>query len=732
LVATVPGECWFVDLAPVQEARLVIPTIAQTLGVSTSASHPALDSLKHYLRERQIVLLLDNFEQVVDAAAQISELLASAPGLKVLVTSRTVLHLSVEHEFSVPSLALPGRIDPTELGPLAQCESVQLLLERAKASGAKLTLTPENADDIANICLRLEGLPLALELAAARCKLFAPADLLVRLEHRLRILTAGARDQPLRQQTLRATLDWSYQLLQAEEQILFARLGVFAGGFTLEAAEAVCRDPSDSPLDVVEGLAALLDQSLLRQSEETTGERRFVMLETIREYACEQLVARGEESMLCNQHAAHFLRLAEQAHPLLFSAQQQEWYELLVLEQSNFRAALHWWRTNNQYTQVAQLGAALCWFWGRHGELQEEAQWLEWALTEMNRHPNSTPIAVRGKALVAVAFCAIETDDSPRARSLLEEYLALESQVNSFVDTYYALSHLAEILMWEGDFQRGKTLLERRLALSREHAFPTGVADALMELGYLSLLQGGCENASRLLEESLLLRRGVGTKTGVMGTLGYLSLVRREQGDFQRARLHLDEALALCYALDDKAGIGWILSELGVLAQLQNEYAQANEYLLQALALERELGSELGMAVVLGELGNLAFMQENVEQSRACYVESVTICHRHGNKVCLIWGLEGLAGVAALSGQATAAAQLLGAAEAYRQASGLARSMDERLVYERTVAVARAALGEARFDSAVSVGRTTALDDAITQALGTTKSSPETTESLTE
>ena len=383
-------ECWFVDLAPVLEATLVMPTIAQALGVNTAASQSTLESLKHYLHRRQVLLLLDNFEQVLAAAPQIGELLVFAPGLKILVTSRAVLHLSAEHEFSVPPLTVPDETDPADPAALARCDAVALLLERAEAGGARLALTPENAADVAGICRWLEGLPLAIELAAARCKLFTPKELLARLEHRLHILTAGARDQPQRQQTLRATIDWSYQLLPPNAQILFARLSVFVGGFTLEAAEAVCRtagtpslESCATPLDVLDGIATLLDQSLLRPLEDSAGPRRFLMLETLREYAREKLAARGEEAALCDQHAAYFLALAEQGESYLLTAQH-------IVEQSNLRAALYWWHANDNYAQVARLGAALCWFWLKHGELQEEMPRLEWALAETERRRATT------------------------------------------------------------------------------------------------------------------------------------------------------------------------------------------------------------------------------------------------------------------------------------------------------------------------------------------------------
>ena len=716
-IADKAEECWVINLAPIRKAVLVLPAIAQTLGVTTPPHQSVLITLQHYLQSRQLLLLLDNFEQVIEAAPALSKLLAAAPSLKLLVTSRAVLHLAGEYEFSVPPLALPAPGADADLTALAACASVQLLLERTQANGTVLTLTLATAQDIAQICRRLEGLPLALELAAARSKLFTPHELLTRLDQRLQLLTGGGRDQPQRQQTLRLTLDWSYHLLQPAEQLLFSRLSVFSGGFTLAAVEAVCQHPDEPALDVIAGVTALLDQSLLRPMAEMTGERRFMMLETIRDYAREKLIERREEASLCQQHAAYFLRFAEQARQQLFSAQQQMWFQRLSLEQSNFRAALSWWRANDQYTEVTQIGAALCWFWGRHGELPTEVLWLEWALTEINRQRDTVPIVVRAKALFAVADCTLELGDTARARLLYEEYLTLEPQLDAFMDTYYVLGGLEQILNWEGDFHRAKAFLERRLALSRQHAFATGIADALMELGYLVLLQGDCEKASRLLEESLTLRRAIGSKTGIAGTLGTLSLVRREQGNFQEAQLLLAEALELSYTLDDKAAIGWLVSELGVLAQLQQDYTQASAHLLSALALSQELGSQLGIAVALSELGNLALVQGDPEQAYVHHSESVIISQQIDNKLILIWGIEGLACVAASFGQATQAAHWLGAAEAQRQVIGVVRSLDERAIYEQAIALAHTTLGDSLFDAAMAKGSAAAWEDVVTEAL---------------
>ena len=649
-------ERWFVDLAPVQEATLVIPTLAQTLGVNAAGGQSTLASLKHYLHQRQVLLLLDNFEQVLAAAPQVGELLASAPGLKILATSRAVLHLSGEYEFAVPPLAVPDVTIPADPAALADIDAVALLLARAEAGGARLVLTPANAADVAGICRWLEGLPLAIELAAVRCKLFTPKELLARLADRLPILTTGARDRPQRQQTLRAALDWSYQLLPPHAQVLFARLGVFAGGFTLEAAEDVCRtagtpalESSPALLDVLDGIATLLDQSLLRPLEDSAVPRRFAMLETLREYAREKLVAHGEEAALRDQHAAYYLALAEQGESYLLTAQH-------IVEQSNLRAALYWWRTNDSYAQVARLGAALCWFWLKHGELQEEMPRLEWALAETERRRAATPPAVRAKALFSVATGASWQGDLARARNLFEECLQLEEEEGAVPQLCNVFGSLAEVLVWQGDYRRATLLNERYLTLARAHGFTHGMGDALEQLGELVRLQGDYARACQLLQEALILRKAVGKTAFIAGTQGYLGVAVCETGDLLEAERLLDGALQFSYTLEDNMMVAGVTSELGVVAQLRHEYEKAIHYQQRALTLLNELGFQTYTALVLTRLGNLALLQADLTSAHTYYFESLSVCQRTGSKRSLASGLEGLAGVAALSGRGRQAA----------------------------------------------------------------------------
>src|SRR5215204_4636370 len=348
---------FFVQLATLSEAELFLSAVAETLGVRETAEQPLDESLKDYFHERQLLLILDNFEQVLGAAPTVTELLAGAPGLKVLATSRAPLGLYGEHEFPVPPLTLPDLKRPPPLERLTQYEAVGLFVERARALKPDFSITNESAPAVAEICVRLDGLPLAIELAAARIKMLPPKAMLQRLTSRLKLLTGGARDLAERQRTLRATIEWSHALLDEGEQVLFGRLAVFSGGRTLEAIEAICDAEGDLPVDAFEGVSSLLDKSLLRQEEGSNGEPRFVMLETIHEYARERLKASGESEETRRLHAEYFLALAEEAEPELSGADQLACLERLEAEHDNMRAALAWSLEKEPETALRLAGA---------------------------------------------------------------------------------------------------------------------------------------------------------------------------------------------------------------------------------------------------------------------------------------------------------------------------------------------------------------------------------------
>src|SRR5215469_4197256 len=388
------GIC-FVTLAALTDPELVLPTIAQSLGVREQGSRPLLDSLKDHLREQQLLLVLDNFEQVARAAPVVADLLAATPRLHVLVTSRASLHLSGEHEFVVPPLALPDVQNLPPFERLTEYESTRLFTERARAVQSGFALTEENAAAVAAICQQVDGLPLTIELAAGRTKLFSPQALLPRLKSRLKLLVGGARDRPLRQQTLRGTIAWSYSLLEEDEKILFRRLAVFVGGCTLEAAEAVCNAHADLEIDVLDAVTGLVDKSLLGQETQADGEPRLLMLETIREYALERLEASGEAEAVRRQHATFFLQEVMEAEPKIRSAEEARWRKRLEVEQDNLRAALGFTLESQEAEMGLQLAGALLPFWRVSSQDREGRSWCELVLAQPGA---SARTAARAKA----------------------------------------------------------------------------------------------------------------------------------------------------------------------------------------------------------------------------------------------------------------------------------------------------------------------------------------------
>ena len=414
---------YFVSLAAIRDPQLVVPAMAGTLGVKEAGGQPLLENLEYYLGEKRMLLMLDNFEQILEAAPMVAELLSAAPNLKVLATSRIPLRLYGEYEYSVPPLALPDPGRPPSVERLTHYETVRLFIERAQAAKADFSVTNDNAPAVAEICYRLDGLPLAIELAAARIKLLTPQAMLGRLGNRLKLLTGGARDLPERQRTLKSTIEWSYGLLEEDEKVLFARLSVFAGGRTMEAIEAICDAEDDLPVDVLDGLASLVDKSLLKQEEGVGGEPRFVMLETIHEFAREKLQESEEGEDIRRLHAEYFLALAEEGDPGLEEGSQQPvWLERLEEEHDNMRRALSWSLGQGQDSELAlRIGAALGEFWYLRGYWSEGRRWLEEALAKSS----PAPTAARARALQRVSWLTYLQGDLDRAKEASEEGLGL-------------------------------------------------------------------------------------------------------------------------------------------------------------------------------------------------------------------------------------------------------------------------------------------------------------------
>ncbi|MEO8285589.1 MAG: tetratricopeptide repeat protein [Chloroflexota bacterium] len=608
---------WFVGLAPIVDPSLVIPTIAQTLDLHAPPGQPILTVLKEHLRSKHTLLLLDNFEQIMPAGSALAELLAACPNLKLLVTSRSALHLRGEQEFPVPPLTLPNLKNKRLPDPeaLQQYSAVALFAQRASSVKPDFTINSANAEAVVEICARLDGLPLAIELVAARVKLLQPQAILPRLQHGLHLLTDGAHDLPVRQQTLRSAIEWSYDLLTEEEQMLFRRLAVFVGGCTLEAAEVVCGLVANGSvavdgrsatgdalrLDVLNGIGSLINKSLLRQAEsgdggeeEEQGEQRFTMLETIREYAWEQLEAVGIADVMRGRHAAYFVAMAEETEPLLTGAAQKESLDKLEREHDNFRAALKWCRTSENGSEHGlRLAGALGRFWSSRDYLGEGREWLDEVLAKPGASAHTT---LRTRALYVAAIIADNQGDYNAVRAFCRESLTIKRELleKSNMASSYIL--LAKAASNEGHYDEAQSLLQEGLAVAREASDSYGLAHCLNGLGELERLQDDYVTAREHYTECLALFRQMENANGIGFSLHNLAHVYVHEGKPAQAAALLDEGLALYKKLGNRLGIAMCVSAMSGVAIGYGQPLRAAKLLGAAQALLEFIGALLDPA----------------------------------------------------------------------------------------------------------------------------------------
>ena len=711
---------FFVNLAPVRDPALVVPTIAEILDIREGRGQPVLEHMKQELQHKHMLLLLDNFEQVVSADVQIVDVLAACPHLKILVTSREVLHVHAEHEFPLPPLALPDPGHLPDLAALSDYGAVALFLQRAQATKPDFQLTQATARAIAEICVRLDGLPLAIELAAARMKLFPPKALLARLDQRLAVLTGTSRDVPARQQTLRNTIAWSYNLLDAAEQRLFRRLSVFVGGCTLEAVEAVCVDAPDGDEagQVWERVASLIDKSLLQQTEQEGQEPRLLMLETIREYGLEQMLVNGEMEAARKAHAEYYLRLSEEVEPELVGPWQAMWLERSEQEHENLRAAMQWStsqaegkRGDARTREVAlRLGGALRQFWYMRSYFSEGRDFLEQALARSE----GVAASVRAKALFAATRLHVSLGYLDRAETLCEEGLALYRELFDIAGIASSLHLLAAIAWGRGNLTLARSHEEESLALFKEVGDKRAVASALVYLGNLVIDQGEYTRARRLLEDHMEMNRELGDTTSLADSLFNLArLCYVSQGDLTQAHTWLEESLALYRELGDKESIAYSLQLSGLLALSEGETALAYSRVEQAVALFKEMRHRYGMTVSLYALAQVVAIGGDNARSQSLYEEGLAMARKEGNRQTVAFGLEGLARVVAVQGEVSWAARLWGAAETLRETIGAPIAPRERPAYESGVTAARAQLGEQPFATVWAEGRLMTAEQAL-------------------
>ena len=678
-----PDGAWLVDLAPLADPAQVPRAVAAALRVQEAPGQPLQDGLAGALRPRRLLLVLDNCEHVVGTCARLTDaLLRACPALTVLATSREALGIAGETAWRVPSLALP---DPSRLGPpelATRYEAVRLFIDRAAAVQPDFDVTTANAPAVAQICTRLDGIPLAIELAAARVRMLPPEQLLGRLEDRFRLLTGGSRAALPRHQTLRAAVDWSHDLLPEPERALFARLAVFAGGWTLEAAEAVGAGDGIEPEDVLDLLARLTDKSLVVVDAQPDGTARYRLLETLRQYAREKLAAGGAAGAVRRRHAAHFLALAEAAEPELRGPGAAAWLDRLEAEGDNLRAALEWAEATGEAELGLRLGAALFWFWIRRHSEEGRARLAR--LLALPAPPGPTAgTATRARALTAAGALARYADDNDAAHGLGGAGLALARQAGD-----------APAIAW-----------------------------ATLWLGYVAYARGDDAAAASLCEESRALFAGAGDRQGTAHALRGLARTAARAGADALAEGHFERALALYREAGDGAGGAGVQLSLGHLAHRRGDPIRARELFAASLAAHREAGDLIGCANARAALAWLAVTQGDYGAARVAFAESLRLAHRLGQRPGVARELRWLAIVAGAQDQWERALGLAGAVATDPTSSGVAWLDPPGL--EQVRARAGVALGDPAAAAAWAAGRAMSLDQAVAYAL---EGAPEATE----
>jgi non-specific serine/threonine protein kinase len=693
LVGSYTDGVWFVELAPLSEEELVAKAVARALDVPERPGGVLIDALADALRDREMLLLMDNCEHLVEAAARLVDLLLEAcPRLRVLATSREALGVEGELRWRVPPLSVPGSADAPHAEELEAYESVRLFAQRARGRDPSFALGSRNAGPVAEICRTLEGVPLALELAAARVGTLSLEHISRRLEGSLELLTGGARTAAGRQRTLRGALDWSHELLSDEERLVFGRLSAFAGGWTLEASEHVASGDGVQRGEVLDLLSALVEKSLVVAAPSAQEGLRYRLLEPVRQYALERLEEGGEARATRYRHASFFLALAEDADPALEGPEQPGWLDRLDEEHDNIRAALSWLLEQEEGAEMAlRMCAVVGEYWYLRGHLEEGRMWLEGALAKPGR-----PSSARARALQKVAWLAILQGDLDRAQGASEEGLGL-----------------------------------RGIDLFRTGGGGSTAADLKIMLAIAVSSRGEFDRAIELLDESLALSREVGSFRGSAVSLFCIGGVWRDRGDIERALPFFEEALATFRKIEDPSMIASVLTHLGTALLLKGDIDRARIVSEEAETMLREQNHRFYLVYALTSLGWVALVQNDANRTRTSFTEGLELSQEIGAKEAVPEILEGLACFAGTLGEAHRAATLLGAAQAMREATGLQQEPSAHALEEAYLSAARSRLNEESWEAAFEVGQAMSLDEAAEYAMSVDQQ-PATLPSATE
>ena len=672
---------WIVELAPILDPLLIPRITALAIGLRGEPRHPVVDMLSDYLHEKKMLLLLDNCEHLIEACAEFSDLLLHAcPHIRILATSREALGIAGETTYLVPSLKLPEMQNLPTVHALSQSEAVQLFIERATEKTQSFIMTDENASSIAQICYHLDGIPLAIELAAGKIRALSIQQIAQRLDDRFHLLTGGSRTELPRHQTLQAAVEWSYNLLSPKEQTLFRRLSVFVNGWTLEAAEEVCVGDGVEPYDILDLLTHLVNKSLVLVTERSqSGETRYHMLETIRQYAREKLFASGATEIVGGHHLEFFLRFAEEAEPKLHGSEQLTWFNHLEAEHDNFRAALDWAKASGSAQEGLRLASALRLFWYVRGYWSEGRKWLTEMLTQPGAWERTLP---RAGALAMAASLATYQGDLAIGQALAMESIMLCRQLDE--EGKYILAFALGTLGWNligQDADSAHAALEESLAIARQIGYKYVIATSLNALGNILQQQGAHSAAQTMFEESVATSQDEGDRRYSAAPLASLGFVLYKQGDPISARSNLDQALMIAREMGDERHVVWALISLGDIEISEGHYKQAQSNYAESLAVGRKIGGKDGIAECLEALATLLVTKNyNLAENRN-------------------------------------AAKLFGAAETLRESFNIFRESSLRISYDRIVDILSERLGKTTFETAWAQGKAMTIEQAIDLAL---------------
>lgn len=702
----------FIDLSAIQCASLVGSSIATRFGLDLRGQRSPQQVLADYLCEKHLLLVLDNYEQVIASAPLLGDLLTFCPDLKMVVTSRELLRLQGEHEFPVCPLKLPPSGDDIEHAATARYAAIQLFVERAQAVRPDFTLTADNMRAVAAICGRVDGLPLAIELAAKRVKLLPPQALLARLDERLPLLSGGAVDSPSRLQTMRNAIGWSYDLLDDFQKSLFRRLSVFVGGCTVEAAEAICAMPDVRSIDVLEGLAALVDKSLVRQVEHIDGTGRLMLLETIREYGRTLLAVGDEQTVVADRHADYYAELAEEASRRLDGAEQRTWLDRLEREHDNLRAALRWFEGHGSLGRAVRLAGASYKFWMHRGHVAEGRDNLErlLALTvDMDED------AWRLRALNGAGALAGVAGAHTQTRKHLEDALIGYQALGDTAGVATVLNNLGALTTDQGPYGQAREFFERSIALARAANYSTLLAATLGNLGEVSCRQGLYERARKELEEGIALSQSLDDAHGVCIQLNNLGRVSVELGEYERAADELERAMAMGRMYRYKGLTIQPLADLGHLASIANDDATAIDLCEQAVAAGRLFGGAKLLGEALLVLAAALHKQGSIARARHVYHDALNVTESIGSSVGIPDCIDGL-GIVAVGSDAVRAVRLWGAAASLRASLEAPRAASGEADYNACLAMARREMGDSCFNTAWDEGVAMTIEQVVEYA----------------